>query len=155
LRALREEYAKQIKVYDDQYSTLGGNIKDLDGAVAGYLGVGGTVLQGANTIISPYIGGGYLNIASGNAKVIIDPANKQELAKPIIFQVYNANGEMTMGLDDDGNATFDGNITGGTMAIGGTAEKPNFWVESSGTLHANAGYIGENEIATLCNKTEA
>jgi hypothetical protein len=64
---------------------LGSNIGDLDSAVAGYLGVGGTVLQGANTIISPYIGGGYLNIASGNTKVIIDPANKQNLTKAQIF----------------------------------------------------------------------
>jgi hypothetical protein len=64
-------------------------INGLDAAVAGYLGVDGTVLQGKNTIISPYIGGGYLAITStlsGNSsKVVIDPSNYQNLTNPQIF----------------------------------------------------------------------
>jgi hypothetical protein len=65
-----------IEALNDTTSATDGTVNDLDAAVAGYLGVGGTVLQGANTTISPYIGGGYLNITSDTTRVIIDPHNK-------------------------------------------------------------------------------
>lgn len=67
---------------------------------------------GGDYIISPKIGGGYLNITSGSGtstkKVIIDPKNMLKTNQ--IFQVYN-NNQMVIGLDENGNGVFKGKIT--------------------------------------------
>lgn len=93
-------------------------VQGLSYSVAEYLGI-----DGENIIVSPYIGGGCLVIAStgpdDKSKVVIDPSNLRDIDKPQIFQVYNKDDVMVIGLDDDGNAVFEGNITakGGSIGV--------------------------------------
>ena len=83
-------------------------VKDLDDSVSKYLGLGGTTILEDEYIISPYLGGGYLNIASGNKRVIIDPKNLGNTGW--IFQVHN-DSEISVGIKDNGEAYFKGEIT--------------------------------------------
>lgn len=135
---------KAYKNYSDS------KVSALDSQVAKYLGLGGGTLVGSNYVISPYIGGGYLNIASGNKRVIIDPANLTK--NGYIFQVHNGSA-VTLGIDKDGNATFSGSIKGGTININN-----RFKVASNGdvTLPSNAKITwsqvtGTDNIATKSN----
>jgi hypothetical protein len=74
-----------------------------------YLTAGGSTALGEDYVISPYIGGGYLNISStqtgDQSKVIINPSNAS------IFAVYGKTGNKVIGLNADGNAIFDGVVT--------------------------------------------
>ena len=67
-------------------------ISDFDEQVANYLGLGGGTIIGENYMISPIIGGGYLNITSTDNKcVIIDPNNltsKDEIIYEFKKEVY-------------------------------------------------------------------
>ena len=96
-------------------------ISALDTAVANYLGLGGGTLIGDSYVISPYIGGGCLDIASEDKRVIIDPKNLTN--NGFIFQVHNGE-RVTLGIDSDGNAAFDGIVYASGGKIGGT----NGWV---------------------------
>ena len=103
---------KETKNYADS------KIKDLDNAVAKHLGIVGTTIIDEKAVISPYLGGGYLNIAntSDDVRVIIDPNNYTK--NNYIFQVYNGS-EISVGITSDGNAEFNGVIKakkGGTIA---------------------------------------
>lgn len=102
-------------------------ITELDKAVANYLGVGGSTLINSDAIISPYIGGGYLNIVNGKKQVIIDPSNKTGTG--YIFQVHNGNG-ISVGIDKDGNAIFDGKI----QATSGYIGKEDGWKITSHSI---------------------
>lgn len=87
-------------------------ISKLDRAVANYLNLPEhTTLVGENFIISPYIGGGYLNITgqSGNIsnQVIIDPENLTTTG--YIFAVKHGD-DFTVGIKPDGTANFKGTI---------------------------------------------
>lgn len=103
-------------------------------------------------VISPYIGGGYLNIAndSNSSKVIIDPYNLT--GNGYIFQVY-ANGETTVGIDSGGSATFKGTIyaTDGEFTgdiIGGSININNrFMVDSSGNVTIPSGTISIGDLS--------
>ena len=70
-------------------------------------------------VISPFIGGGYLQISSDNrGKVIIDPLGLVQQSH--IFSIYNNNGDIVMGVDTSGNGTFSGDvITKNIIATGG------------------------------------
>lgn len=63
-----------------------------------------------------YIGGGYLNIVSGDNQVVIDPSNTSETG--YIFQVKNQDKTM-VGIDTTGNALFEGEIKTTKGKIGG------------------------------------
>ena len=109
----------------------------LDAQVAKYFGLGGNTIIGDNYVISPYLGGGYLNITntSNNARVIIDPNNLTQSG--YIFQVHNGS-KITMAVDTSGNAVFSGSIN----------VNDNFTVENDGKLTATYGSIGGLTIGT-------
>lgn len=92
------------------------NIQALDTAVAKHLSGGGSTALGTSYVISPYIGGGYLNIANGSKRVIIDPSNKT--GNGYIFQVHNGS-EITLGIDSSGSTSMKGAITATGGLIGG------------------------------------
>ena len=106
-----------------------------DQTVAKYLTGGGSTSIGTSYVISPYIGGGYLNITSGNKRVIIDPANLTN--NGYIFQIHN-DSDIVMGVDSSGNATFSGKITSSAGQIGGWTISDtmiyNDFTDSSGNL---------------------
>lgn len=91
-------------------------IAELDQKVARYLTNGGSTSLDENYMISPYIGGGYLNIVNGDNQVVIDPSNTS--GTDYIFQIKNR--EKTMvGISADGKALFEGEIKSQKGAIGG------------------------------------
>ena len=91
-------------------------IGKLDGCVADYLGIGGTTIVSDKYVISPYLGGGYLNISDSNNRVIIDPKNLGNTG--YIFRVQNSSG-VSIGFDFDGNAVYNGSVTATSGTIGG------------------------------------
>ena len=92
-------------------------IKKLDDAVALHLGINGTTVIDKKYVISPYIGGGYLNITKNNSstRVIIDPNNYTNTG--YIFQVHNGS-EITVGIKSNGDASFKGAITATSLTLG-------------------------------------
>lgn len=114
--------------YDDS------KIKEIDKAVAEHLGLGGGTVLTEDKIISPYIGGGYLNITNtdNNSRVVIDPNNLT--GNNYIFQVHNGD-KVTVGVTAEGNAEFSGTITSASM-IGGSIQSTNYERNVNGT------YIG-------------
>lgn len=75
---------------------------------------------GESYIISPAIGGGYLNIIGANgSKVIIDPNNLT--GEDYIFQVHNGE-QISVGIKENGSAEFAGAITSGSTITGATIE---------------------------------
>lgn len=117
---------------DAQLSQIDGRIDVLDTAVAKQLGINGTTVIGADKVISPYIGGGYLNImnSNNNSRVIIDPNNLT--GNDCIFQVHDGN-QVTVGIDSEGNAVFKGNISGSTFE---STTEGNFSIDEQGTISA-------------------
>lgn len=91
-------------------------IRELDQKVARYLTNGGSTSIGENYMISPYIGGGYLNIVNGDKQVVIDPSNTSGTG--YIFQVKNQ-GKTMVGISADGEAKFEGEIKTTKGNIGG------------------------------------
>ena len=91
-------------------------VSELDTAVATHLGLGGNTVLGENFVISPYIGGGYLNItnADNQSRVVIDPNNLTN--NGYIFQVHNGT-QVSVGIDKNGNAEFNGRITATSLTI--------------------------------------
>ena len=84
----------------------------------------GTVKIGEQYILSPYIGGGYLNISDSDTnpfnQVIIDPGfiSQQGEVKQWVFCV-KSNGKNVVTIDASGNATFEGKIYTASGNIGG------------------------------------
>ncbi len=90
-------------------------IAELDQKVERYLTNGGSTSLGENYMISPYIGGGYLNIVNGDNQVVIDPSKS---GNEYIFQVRSQ--EKTMvGIKANGEALFEGEIKTTKGNIGG------------------------------------
>lgn len=110
--ALSTSLTKAYKSYADS------KVSELDTAVGKYLGLNGSTLIGSTFMISPYIGGGYLNITntSNNSRVIIDPNNLT--GNGYIFQVHNGT-SVSVGITRDGSASFSGKITTTSGEIGG------------------------------------
>ncbi|MDE7390737.1 MAG: tail fiber domain-containing protein, partial [Lachnospiraceae bacterium] len=84
----------------------------------------------ANHMISPYIGGGYLNITGNNCYVTIDPAQKIPFSNVICV---NADGEDKFYVTHDGDVYLKGKV----YATDG---------EFSGKVTANEGQIGNFTI---------
>ena len=122
-----EDLSKTLTEAYKQYSDS--KVSQLDKTVADYLGVGGGTLVGSSFVISPYIGGGYLNITntSNKSRVIIDPNNLT--GNGYIFQVHNGK-SVTVGIDSNGNSTFAGKITTSEGNIAG-------WNIVSGAIYKN------------------
>lgn len=96
-------------------SILPEKIAELDQKVAQYLTNGAHTSIGENYMISPYIGGGYLNIVNGDNQVVIDPSKS---GNEYIFQVRSQ--EKTMvGIKANGEALFEGEIKTTKGNIGG------------------------------------
>ena len=65
-----------------------------------------------NSIISPAIGGGYLNISgTNNSRVIIDPSSVDNANDGDYIFLINNGTENTLSIDRNGSAWFNGNIT--------------------------------------------
>ncbi len=104
-----QETADNAKRLAENANTLGGELMKC---------LGYTTEIAKNYIISPYIGGGYLNITGGRyGSVVIDPLGIKNLA--YIFGVYNASDRMVMGVDTSGNGVFEGKVTAESGKIGG------------------------------------
>lgn len=101
---------------DDIKKSIPEKIRELDQKVARYLTNGGSTSIGENYMISPYIGGGYLNIVNGDKQVVIDPSNTSGTG--YIFQVKNQ-GKTMVGISADGEAKFEGEIKTTKGNIGG------------------------------------
>lgn len=94
------EFARTKRIGDDLITRLGYQETEI----------------GKSYIISPSIGGGYLNIAGANgSKVIIDPNNITR--EDYIFQVHNGT-KISVGIKQNGNAEFAGAITSGSTITG-------------------------------------
>lgn len=91
-------------------------IAELDQKVAQYLTRGAHTSIGEDYMISPYIGGGYLNIISGDNQVVIDPSNTSNTG--YIFQVKNQD-KVMVGINANGEALFEGEIKSTQGDIGG------------------------------------
>lgn len=87
--------------------------------------LGFTTEISSDYVISPYIGGGYLNISNSSyGAVIIDPSNIKKSG--YIFGVYNNSSDLVMGVDTSGNAIFKGSVTANSGSIGNwTIGTPN------------------------------
>lgn len=109
--SLSETLTSAYKTYSDSA------VSKLDSAVASHLGLGGSTVIGANQVISPYIGGGYLNITGtdNKARVLIDPNNLT--GNDYLFQVHNGN-QVSVGIDKSGNALFRGSIYATSLTLG-------------------------------------
>ena len=66
-------------------------LNDLNKNVHDYLGLGGTTYIDATHMVSPYIGGGYLNITGNNCYVTIDPRNLSGTGHVICVNAENDN----------------------------------------------------------------
>lgn len=112
-------------------------LTNLNQNVHDYLGIGGTTLIDAAYMVSPYIGGGYLNITGNNCYVTIDPKNLSNTNKVICV---NADNEDKFYVTHDGNVYLkgtvyatDGEFTGTVYATDG---------EFTGKITASTGKIG-------------
>lgn len=127
-------------------------IKELDDSVQNYLFAGSKTLVGDDYVISPYLGGGYLNIThsqdtadNNKTRVIIDPSNLTKTDQ--VFAVYDQNGEVAIGFSKDGNAVFAGCVKAESGHIGGWA------VQDDGIYKGTDGvYSGMGSVR--CNGTE-
>lgn len=113
---------------DDIKKSISEKIGELDQKVAQYLNGGTSTSIGENYMISPYIGGGYLNIISGDNQVIIDPSNTSN--PDYIFQVKNQD-KIMVGISSDGEALFEGEIKTTKGNIGG------WTISEHGISHSN------------------
>ncbi len=104
-----QETADDAKRLAENANTLGGELMKC---------LGYTTEIAKNYIISPYIGGGYLNITGGSyGSVVIDPLGIKNSA--YIFGVYNSSDKIVMGVDTSGNGVFEGKVTAESGKIGG------------------------------------
>lgn len=119
-------------------NTIGQEIKD-------NLGWSETKI-GTTYVLSPYIGGGFLNISSnpqnllaGN-QVIVDPGfiSQQGNDKKYIFKVQSRENVLAA-FDEDGNAFFSGEINSSTGNIGG-------WTIDSSMLYKPVTYKKDNTV---------
>ncbi len=111
-----QEAADKAQETADDAKRLAENANTLGGELMKCLGY--TTEIAKNYIISPYIGGGYLNITGGSyGSVVIDPLGIKN--STYIFGVYNSSDKMVMGVDTSGNGVFEGKVTAKLGNIGG------------------------------------
>ncbi len=128
-----QEAADKAQETADDAKRLAENANTLGGELMKCLGY--TTEIAKNYIISPYIGGGYLNITGGSyGSVIIDPLGIKN--STYIFGVYNSSNKMVMGVDTSGNGVFEGKVMAESGKIGG-------W-----NLDANRIYMADTGISS-------
>lgn len=130
INGLTKELSSIKTTADEAKDSIATNITELDQKVAQYLNGGTSTSIGENYMISPYIGGGYLNITDENSQsqVVIDPCNVS--GNGYIFQVKKQNTIM-VGIDTAGNALFEGKIKTTEGSIGG------WTISEHGISHSN------------------
>ena len=166
-------YAKKVYKYDGEKwveinytdtNYVNGQIedvKDIGEKLAKCLGFENTEI-GENYIISPAIGGGYLNIvgAENGSKVIIDPNGiDPNNDKGYIFLINNGTTNTLM-IDNQGNANFEGSITmnSGTISWDKVADNGAYSLASSASSSASTAlddilYLAKGEYTKDANKT--
>lgn len=119
-KSYTDDKATELKTAYESYTNS--EVGKLDEKVSDYLGWDGTTIINDKYVISPYLGGGYLNITGINVykdnRVIIDPSYLSNT--DYIFQVQNANG-IAVGIKDTGDAVFRGNITATSLTLDGAS----------------------------------
>ena len=122
------------EVEDDisHVTTLAEEAKEYGSKLSTYLGL--TTEITSDYIISPYIGGGYLKITDeNNGSVVIDPIGITKSS--YIFGIYNNADTLVMGVDNNGNGYFNGEITSTSGSIGG-------WNINSASIYRNSSKFG-------------
>lgn len=107
---------------------------------------------GEDYVISPKIGGGYLQISDEeHGSVVIDP--KGTTGSEYIFNVTNKDNKVVMGVDTKGNGKFTGEITaskfnGGSLLIGKEDEQDSDYakITEEGKLFAKGAKFTEVNI---------
>ena len=158
INGLAKELSSIKTTADEAKDSIATNITQLDQKVAQYLNGGTSTSIGENYMISPYIGGGYLNITDENSQsqVVIDPCNKSDTG--YIFQVKNQDTTM-VGIDTAGNALFEGKIKTTEGSIGGwtisehgishSNKKNNGWIDNYLTISSKDSKITSREIKKI------
>lgn len=93
-------------------------------------------------VISPAIGGGYLNITNGNYRVVIDPETSRVITNEDgtsttstnnhIFSIKNnSNNEVLMGVGFDGIATFSGEVTASKLTARTEGQIANWYINEN------------------------
>ena len=132
-----QEAADKAQETADDAKRLAENANTLGGELMKCLGY--TTEIAKNYIISPYIGGGYLNITGGRyGSVIIDPLGIKNSS--YIFGVYNSSNKMVMGVDTFGNGVFEGKVMAESGKIGGWNLDANRIYMSDTGMSSYGGY---------------
>ncbi|MCI8508593.1 MAG: hypothetical protein HFJ06_08545 [Lachnospiraceae bacterium] len=128
IAGLSKELSSIRATADTAMESIEGKVAQLDQKVAQYLTNGGSTSIDENYMISPYIGGGYLNITSGDKQVVIDPSKS---GGEYIFQV-KSQGETMVGIKANGEALFAGEIMSTKGNIGGwNISNKNIYISGS------------------------
>lgn len=105
-----------------------------------------TTSIGEDYIISPHIGGGYLNISGSDGSVLIDPEGIKESS--YIFSVCNSANDVVMGVNTDGDGYFNGNIQASGGTIGGFTISASSIYKTNNVYGSKSGiYLGTNGLS--------
>lgn len=105
-----------------------------------------TTSIGEDYIISPHIGGGYLDISGSSGSVMIDPKEIKESL--YIFSVCNSSNDVVMGVNTDGDGYFNGKIQASSGKIGGFTISASSIYKTSNVYGSKSGiYLGTNGLS--------
>ena len=106
-----------------------------------------TTSIGEDYIISPHIGGGYLNISgSDGSSVTIDPAQIKNSS--YIFAIKNSSDNLVMWVDTEGDGYFKGNIEASSGNIGGFTITASSIYKTNNLYGSKSGiYLGTNGLS--------
>lgn len=137
----------EIKNLQLKEKNLSGVSLAMDNAVMRYLSGGNNTRLTKDYVISPYIGGGYLNIsdATTGVQVIIDPGNKT--GNDVAFAIKK-NNESVIGLGDNGGAYFKGYVD----ATGGYFKNISFGEGVRNLFGINGGLVIDGAGAATYDK---
>ena len=152
----REEYLTIIDECYKRYQLFVNKVTtDMQSSIDSVSGIADKVQQSLGwttqidkkSVISPYIGGGYLNIsADSRGSVTIDPMGITNSS--YIFSVYNSSDTLVMGVDTGGNGMFSGKIHATSGNIGLWNINSSAIYKSSSVFGASNGmYFGSNGLS--------
>lgn len=105
-----------------------------------------TTSIGEDYIISPHIGGGYLDISGSDGSVMIDPAQIKNSS--YIFSIKNSSDNLIMGVDTTGDGYFKGNIQASDGTIGGFTISSSSIYKTNNIYGSKSGiYLGTNGLS--------
>ena len=150
-------------------ATLGKNARNIFEVVNGENPIFTITNDGEISAVGLKITNGAFTISSatpGNSSRIVFDPDGTLTGTPTIFQIYDSNGQLTIGLNDEGNAFFSGNITATTGSIGGFSINGNIGGNNgesypvNGLWYGNRGqsegfYIIPSGIGSNCTTTIA